>query len=94
MSVAACGGKTYKYNEQVATPCGESIKRHTVPEISARPLEKSSSKVLCEWSNIVMVNLDLTENKRIISEKLRFINNSKRCAWLPRICHVSFLLVF
>ena len=39
-------------------------------------------------------NLDLTENKRIITETLRFINDSKRFAWLPGICYVSFLLVW
>ena len=38
-------------------------------------------------------NLDLTENKRIITETIRFINDSKRFAWLPRICYVSFLTV-
>ena len=36
-------------------------------------------------------NLDLTENKRIITETLRFISDSKRFAWLPRICYISFL---
>ena len=36
-------------------------------------------------------SLDLTENKRIITETLRFISDSKRFAWLPRICYVSFL---
>ena len=30
-------------------------------------------------------NLGFTENKRIITEKLRFINDSKRFAWLPSI---------
>ena len=39
-------------------------------------------------------NLDLTENKRTVTETLRFINDSKRFAWLPRICYVSFLPVF
>ena len=38
-------------------------------------------------------NFDLTENKRIITETLRFINDSKRFSWLPRICYVSFLTV-
>ena len=38
-------------------------------------------------------NLDLTESKRIITETLRFINDSKRFARLPRICYVSFLTV-
>ena len=39
-------------------------------------------------------NLDFTENKRIITETLRFINDSKRFARLLSICYVSFLTVF
>ena len=35
MLVTASGGQTKRYNEQVATPCGEPIKRHTVPVTSA-----------------------------------------------------------
>ena len=38
-------------------------------------------------------NLDFTENKRIITETLRFTIDSKRFVWLPRICYVSFLTV-
>ena len=38
-------------------------------------------------------NLDFTENKRIITETLRFTNDSNRFAWLPSICYVSFLTV-
>ena len=37
--------------------------------------------------------LDFTENKRIITETLRFINDSNRFAWLPSIHYVSFLTV-
>ena len=33
MLVTASGGQIQNYNEQVATPCGELIKRHTVPVV-------------------------------------------------------------
>ena len=35
MLVMASGGHNQKYIEQVATPCGELIKRYTVPLASA-----------------------------------------------------------
>ena len=36
---------------------------------------------------------DFTENKSIINETLRFINDSKRFVRLRSICYVSFLTV-
>ena len=41
---------------------------------------KNTTLILSDMFIINDKDLDLTENKRIITETLRFINDSKRCA--------------